>query len=380
MAGDPAHTRFNGSAGPTIGVEAELFLVDLESLDLTDGAQAILAACADDSPGDDPRIKGELLDSLIEVNTGICGDVAQVRRDLTGSIAKVRQTARELNMGLVSMGTHPFARWSDAHVSRDPRYQNILRRMEFPVRRLLIAGLHVHIGVPDGSAAVKAVNALLRYVPHFIALAANSPFWDGDTTGLASTRMKVFEGMPTTGLPPPLGGYGEFEKLVATLVRADAIESIRDIWWDIRPHPGFGTVEIRLMDAPPSINSMVLMAAFSQCLVQHLLEAPGDSGETELLPVWVVEENKWRAVRHGMAADIIIDGEGQQQALRSNLLNLLADLESTARTLGCARELEQLARAAEGREPGSIQLQRYAASGNLQAVVRGAMEDLAASL
>ena len=337
MAGDPAHTRFNGSAGPTIGVEAELFLVDLESLDLTDGAQAILAACRGD-----PGIKGELLDSLIEVNTGICSDVAQVRGDLTNSIAKVRQTARELNMGLVSMGTHPFARWSDAHVSRDPRYQNILQRMEFPVRRLLIAGLHVHIGVADGSAAVKAVNALLRYVPHFIALAANSPFWDGDATGLASTRMKVFEGMPTTGLPPPLGGYGEFEKLVATLVRADAIESIRDIWWDIRPHPGFGTVEIRLMDAPPSINSMVLMAAFSQCLVQHLLEAPADNGETEPLPVWVVEENKWRAVRHGMAADIIIDGEGH--------------------------------------EPGSIQLQRYAASGNLQAVVRGAMEDLAASL
>ncbi|MCH8328423.1 MAG: glutamate--cysteine ligase [Candidatus Marinimicrobia bacterium] len=340
-------TRFNGSPSPTIGVEAELFLVDPNTYDLVDGAPAVLSRF--DS---DPHVKAELLESMIEVNTSICDNVSAVRADLQARIGAVAKVTAEQHLGLVSMGTHPFGRWSDASVTRSDRYQGFLERMQFPVRRLLISGLHVHIGVPDGERAIAVMNGLLRYIPHFIGLSANSPFWDGELTGLASTRMKVFEGMPTGGLPPRLTDYNQFRQLVRTLKGAGAIDSVSEVWWDIRPHPGFGTVEIRLMDAVPSIGEMVSLAALSQSLVVSLLEDYETAQQLPLLPEWVVRENKWRAVRYGLGAEIIIDDEGTRQPLKEAVTELLARLEPVAQRLGCVAELTLLQEVVTAGAPG----------------------------
>lgn len=368
----PGTTFFHSSEGPTIGVESELWLVDTAGWDLTSGAPAILK----EFPGD-PTVKGELLESIIEINTGICADIGQVRSDLQDRVQAVTKVAAGQGMALISMATHPFARWTDSHVSRSKRYQDFLQRMQFPVRRLLICGLHVHIGVESGEKAVAIVSGLLRYIPHFIGLSANSPFWDGAITGLASTRTKVFEGMPNAGLPPRLTNYSEFQRFMRTLQRAQAIESIREVWWDIRPHPGFGTVEVRVFDAVPTIDAMVSLAALTQCLVVALSALYDDGQQLELLSEWIVRENKWRATRYGMDADIIVDDEGRQQALRSSVLEMLERLEPYAQELGCTEELAGVEKVANGQPPYELQLARYKETGDFKALIQAAVEDLA---
>ena len=367
----PSSTYFHVSPEPTLGVEIELFIVDSESYDLVSGAPAIL-----EKFDGDPKVKAELLESIIEINTDICHNTHEVREDLRKRLALVLEVVEKQNMNLISSATHPFAHWSDAQVTRSERYQVFLKRMQFPVRRLLITGQHVHIGVESGEKAVAIVNGLLRYIPHFIGLSANSPFWEGRMTGLTSTRMKVFEAMPTAGLPPKLTNYSEFQRFMRTLQRANAIESIREVWWDLRPHPGFGTVEIRVFDAVPTLDAMVSLTALSHCLVVGLSELYDNGQQLPALSEWVVRENKWRAVRYGLDADIIIDDEGNQQTLRSSVLEVLERLAPYADRLGCTDDLFALEKVVEGNPPYKTQLQRREESDQFETVVRGAIEDL----
>ncbi len=367
----PSSTYFHSSPGPTIGVESELWLVDTDRWDLTNGAPAILSEFPDD-----PNIKGELLESIIEINTVICETTAQVQSDLQSRLLEVAKVARKHDIALISMATHPFGRWTDAHVNRSKRYQDFLQRMQFPVRRLLICGLHVHVGVESGEKAVAIVSGLLRYIPHFIGLSANSPFWDSAPTGLASTRTKVFEGMPTAGLPPTLTNYSEFQRFMRALQRAKAIESIREVWWDIRPHPGFGTVEVRLFDAVPTIGEMVSLAALTQCLVVALSDLYDNGQQLELLSEWIVRENKWRATRYGLDADIIVDDEGSQQTLRSSISEVLERLAPYARRLDCTDDLCALEKIVEGQPPYKLQLARYEESADFTTLIQSAVQDL----
>lgn len=347
-------------------------ILDHKTRDLTSGAPVILSHFDGDE-----RVKAELLESIIEINTDICENVQQVRSDLVDKLDQVTKIAEQNGMDLMSMGTHPFARWSDAHVTRNPRYQAFLERMQFPVRRLLITGVHVHIGIESGEKAIAVVNSLRRYIPHFIGLSANSPFWDSSATGLASTRMKVFEGLPTAGLPYRLTNYTEFQRLIRTLQRANALESVRELWWDIRPHPGFGTVEVRLFDAVPSIDEMVALAALTQCMVVALSEYYDTAQQLPDLSDWVVRENKWRAVRYGIDADIIVDDEGHSQSLRSSIHEILERLEPFATRLGCTKELYTLQALADGDEPPyKKQLRRFKELGNYEAVIEAAIVDL----
>ncbi|UCH10313.1 MAG: glutamate--cysteine ligase [Fidelibacterota bacterium] len=367
----PSPTYFHASPEPTIGVEIELFIIDNDNYDLVSGAPTIL-----EQFDGDPKVKAELLESIIEINTDICHSTQEVREDLRERLASVFEVAEKQNLSLISCGTHPSAHWSDAKVTRNERYQGFLQRMQFPVRRLLITGQHVHIGVESGEKAVAIVNGLLRYIPHFIGLSANSPFWEGLVTGLTSTRMKVFEAMPTAGLPPRLTNYSEFQRFMRTLQRANAIESIREVWWDLRPHPGFGTVEIRVFDAVPTIDDMVALTALSHCLVVGLSELYDNGQQLPVLSEWVVRENKWRAVRYGLDADIIIDDEGNQQTLRSSILEVLERLTPYAERLGCTDDLFALEKVVEGQAPYKTQLQRFDESNKFEAVIQGANADL----
>ena len=256
---------FNNSQYPTIGVEVELQVLSRETLDLTPGASDILLEFQHSE-----NVKDELLKSIIEINSDICKSPDEVFSSLSKHIAKVNAVAYESGYALASLATHPFAKWEDQSVTNSKRYLSFLDRMQWPLRRLLITGVHVHIGVDSGEKAIAVTNGLLKYIPIMIGLSANSPFFGGELTGLASTRTKIFEGLPTAGLPPVLRNFSEFQKLMRTLKKAKSIESIREVWWDIRPHPRFGTVEIRVFDSVPTIEHITALSALSQLLVVML--------------------------------------------------------------------------------------------------------------
>lgn len=330
----PARIPFHGSPAPTLGVEVELQILDPQTCNLKQGSTQIL-----DRVGDHPRIKQELTQSTIEVITGICDTVADSTADLRGSMQELYTLGDELGMTFASAGTHPFGQWRDQRIFPNERYQALVDKIQWPARRLLIYGLHVHVGVGSGEKAIAVMNALTTYLPHLLALSASSPFIDFEDTGLASARSKIFEAMPTAGLPVRLDNYGEFQTFMNTLVRAGAIESVREIWWDIRPHPGFGTLEIRICDAPSTLEEIAALTALVQCLVVVLGERYEAGVPMGLLKPWIVRENKWRAARHGLDADIITDNDGHHGPLRELVPDLVRGLAPVAERLGCSAEL-----------------------------------------
>ena len=366
---------FTPSPRPTLGVEVELQIVDPVTFNLKQASPAILERL-----GGHPRVKQELTQSTVEVVTGVCETVDEAIADLAGSIADLYGLADALGVGFVSAGTHPFGQWRDQRIFPDPRYEGLVERIQWPARRLLIYGLHVHVGVSSGEKAIAVSNALTRYLPHLLALSASSPYIDFEDTGLASARSKIFEGMPTAGLPYRLANYGEFQRFMNTLVRARAIETIREIWWDIRPHPTFGTVEVRICDAPSTLREIGLLVALIQALVVTLGDRYEAGATLGILKPWIVRENKWRAVRHGLEADVIINDDGDQGPLRTLIPDLVAQLEPTAERLSGLTALREAHRVL--REGASYERQReqYARTNRLPDVVALLAEELQASV
>jgi carboxylate-amine ligase len=311
-----------------------------------------------------------LLESTVEIITGICGTVAEATADLSETLGEVSTAAGTRGLGVVCAGTHPFTDWKTQQISDNPRYHALVENMQWLARRLQIFGVHVHVGVRARDKVIPMVNALTAYIPHLLSLSASSPYWIGTDTGLASARSKVFEGLPTAGLPYQLGGWDQFESYMETLITTHTIESIREVWWDIRPHPGFGTVELRIFDGLPTLAEVGMVAALGQCLVQQF-DTQLDRGYTLPSPKgWVVRENKWRAARYGLDADIIVDATGRTMPAREALAELVDELHPVAERLGCQKELQRVLDVlAVG---ASYQRQRRAASenqGDLTAVV-----------
>jgi carboxylate-amine ligase len=363
---------FNASPSPTIGVEAELFTISRETYDLVPGAPHVLEAFPES-----PHVKEELLDCIVEVNTDICENVSAVRSDLTDKIGQVRQVADKHDLALISMGTHPFAKWKEQSVTQSLRYTNFLERMQWPVRRLIITGLHVHVGVESGEKAIAITNGMTRYIPLLIGLSANSPYFGNELTGLASTRTKIFEGLPTAGLPPILKNYSEFQKFMRTLQKANSIQSIREVWWDIRPHPGFGTVEIRVCDAVPSIEEMVNLTAFIQTLVVGLSNLYDDGAQLPILDPWIIQENKWRATRFGMDADIIMDEGGNLQNLKGAVMETIDKILPISESLQCRDEVLKLGDIVENNQsPYQRQIMQYQLENSFQDILISAIEEL----
>jgi glutamate---cysteine ligase / carboxylate-amine ligase len=335
---------FNSSERSSLGVEWELQLIDPQSRELTAGATEILADITPAGLEEHPKAKHELLQSTIEIITGICGTVAEAKADLAGTLAEVVAAADRQGLRVMCAGSHPFTRWDSQEISPKDRYAELVERMQWLARRLQIFGVHVHVGVQSPEKAIPIVNALSQYLPHFLALSASSPFWAGCDTGLASARTKVFEGMPTGGLPHQLADWAEFEEYMATLIRAGAIESVREVWWDVRPHPDFGTVELRVCDGLPTLDEIGAVAALAQCLVEQF-DTQLDRGYTLPAPTdWILRENKWRAVRYGLDAEIVVDEQGTVAPVREAIADLVEELAPVARRLGCEAELADVTR------------------------------------
>jgi carboxylate-amine ligase len=333
--------EFNPSRGATLGIEWELQLIDVETRLLRQDAREILAALpALSEAADIPKIRHELMESTIEIVTDICHTVGEAKADLTATVDQIRSVAGPRGLALACTGTHPVSDWRDAVMAPVERYAELVQQMQWLARRIQTFGVHVHVGVQSADKAIPIVNALAAYLPHFLALTASSPYWSGLDTGLASSRAIVFGSLPTAGPPHLLADWAEFEEYMATLIRAGTIRSIKEVWWDIRPHPDFGTIEIRMMDGIPTLREVGMAAALCQSLVT-LFDQQIDRGYTLPRPAaWVVRDNKWRATRYGLDAIVITDDSGSTAPLRDHLYELIRELEPVADRIGCAEELK----------------------------------------
>jgi len=364
--------KFNGSKKPTLGVELELFTVDKEKLNLIDGAPKILKHFSDNF-----FFKEELLKCIVEITTDVCNNVDEIYDDLRPKIDEAIDYCNKCNIELLSMPIHPYSRVADQSVSNNQRYISFLDRMQWPLRRLLITGIHVHVGVQTGEMAIAVVNGMRRYIPYLIALSANSPYFEGEMTGLASTRTKIFESLPNTGIPVKLTNYSEFQKLMRTLKSAKSIESIREIWWDIRPHPGYGTVEIRVCDSIPDLINIKDLAAFIQALVVGLCNHYENGTQLPYLDSWVIHENKWRATRYGMDAKLIMDEDGTQVDIKKVIKNTILALEPEVNSLDIGESMDRLINRIDSNDIYyKSQIELFKRNNSFKDVIKKNIEDL----
>ena len=358
---------FVRNESPTLGVEIELNLVDSQTMALRDGIGEVLAALPEALSG---SVKPELMQCYLEINTGVCPTVADVERDLTEKIRVVQRITESLGMRLFWSGTHPFSGWYDQAVTPNPRYLGLIDQLQTTARRLVTFGLHVHVGVDSGDKAIMVCDRILNHLPTLLALSANSPFWSGRRTGLQSYRVKVMEGLPTAGLPPLMRNWSEYTWLLNHMVATGFLKTIREIWWDVRPHHNFGTVEVRICDMPHDLAGVLAITALIQCLV-HELAREIDQGTYQFdCHPFLVRQNKWRACRHGMEARLVDPAGFEAKPARQIVRELVARLRPTGAKLGCARELESVLDMAERPTGADLQLALYDETGDLAEVVR----------
>ncbi|MCV7416771.1 glutamate--cysteine ligase [Mycolicibacterium litorale] len=363
---------FAGSPRPTVGVEWEFALVDAHTRDLSNEAATVIAEI-----GETPHVHKELLRNTVEVVTGICENSGEAMADLRNTLQTVRRIVRERGMELFCAGTHPFAKWSAQQLTDAPRYAELIKRTQWWGRQMLIWGVHVHVGVSSAHKVMPIISSLLNQYPHLLALSASSPYWDGADTGYASNRAMMFQQLPTAGLPFQFQSWPEFERFVHDQKKTGIIDHMNEIRWDIRPSPHLGTVEIRVFDGVSNIAELGALVALTHCLVVDL-DRRLDAGEQlPVMPPWHVQENKWRAARYGLDAEIILDADSNERLVTEDLDDLLTRLQPVATSLGCADELAGVADIY--RSGAGYQRQRRVAEehdGDLRAVVDALVAEL----
>ena len=325
-------TNFDASTPYTVGVEEEFQLVDSESLGLVPVIDAVLAA-RDVAGLPASSVASELSASCLEVRSPVCNTVAELATELSTSRRKVRELVEGCGARLAAAGSHPFSDAISQPITGDERYLKVVEEMGWTARMQVIYGLHIHVAVPDEEMAIRALNTLSRYVPLFVALSTNSPFWGGIDTRLSSARLKVFGLVPRSGLPPRFRSWEDFEGFVDTLVASRSIPNFSWCWWDVRPHPDLGTVELRAPDAQTEAARTASLVALAQCLVAT---ADEHSHEDPLF----TEENKWRATRDGLDAQLYDFSTGDQLGARDVARGFVDLLRPISQELGCEAELE----------------------------------------
>jgi glutamate---cysteine ligase / carboxylate-amine ligase len=332
--------RFGESDPYTLGVEEEYMLLDPESFDLVQHIETVLDAVAEHELAD--RINAELMQSVLEIATPVCRTAADVMRELTTLRSYVRDVGREQGLRVGSAGTHPFSLFERQRITAKDRYHALIDQLQYVARRELIFGMHIHVAIDDPDKAIQVVNGLLPQLAPLLAMSASSPFWRGEPTGLASSRQIVFSAFPRSGPPPRFRDYEDYAAVVGQLERTGCIADYTHIWWDIRPHPKWGTIEVRICDAVTQLEDAVAIAAYCQALVKNLCERY-DAGEE--IPTYhriLTTENKWLAARYGLEAPVMDLATGRR--IRVPIAKLvrrnLRALEPHARELGSERELE----------------------------------------
>ncbi len=286
----------------TIGIEEEYLLVDAATCDLVEAPQALMDECAEALQG---QVSPEFLQCQIEVGTKVCKTIGEAREDLSHLRRTVAKVAARHGLAPIAASCHPFSDWkAQAHTPKD-RYTGLARDLQGVARRMLISGMHVHVGIEDEDMRIDLVNQLTYFLPHLLALSCSSPFWQGQDTGLASYRLTVFDNLPRTGLPPRMGSWGEFERSVGILTDLGVIEDATKIWWDLRPSHKFPTIESRICDVAPRIEDTLTLAALTQAITRMLWRLAQKNQRWRIYDRFLVAENRWRAQRYGASEGLI---------------------------------------------------------------------------
>jgi len=344
IAGAPAASvldhRFGDSDPFTLGVEEEYMLLDPESFDLVQHIDTVLDAVQGDELAD--RINSELMQSVLEIATPVCRTAADVMRELTTLRGYVRDVADGQGLRVGSAGTHPFSLFERQRITAKDRYHALIDQLQYVARRELIFGMHIHVAVDDPDKAIQVVNGLLPHLSPLLALSASSPFWRGEPTGLASSRQIVFSAFPRSGPPPRFRDYDDYAAVVGQLERTGCIADYTHIWWDIRPHPKWGTIEVRICDAVTRLEDAVAIAAYCQAVVKALSDRYDAGDEIPTYHRILTTENKWLAARYGLDAPVMDLATGRRNRIPIAKLvrRTLRELEPYARELGSERELE----------------------------------------
>ena len=333
---------FAHSERSTLGIEWEIALVEQSSGDLVNVAGDVLQSLRGADGEDHPRITEELLLNTVELVTAVHTRVSDAVDDLQEQLSEVRAITDPLDVELMCAGTHPFAQWFDQQITDKERYHKLIDRTQWWGRNMMIWGIHVHVGVESRDKVLPLLNGLLNYYPHLQALSASSPFWAGEKTGYASNRALMFQQLPTAGLPYQFDEWSQYESYVDDMKVTGIVDDHTEVRWDIRPSPQWGTLEMRACDGLSSPEEIGAVAAFIQCLVEHMSDRL-DEGETlPTLQPWYVRENKWRAARYGLDAEIIVDAQGAEKLVTDDVRELLVTLAPIAERLDCVAELAQV--------------------------------------
>ena len=360
----------------TIGIEEEFQIVDGQG-QLKSHIETLLAA-AGGRFGD--QLKREMMQSVVEAGTKICADVSEARDEiatLRGSIAALLKPA---GLRIASAGTHPFSHWQDQDVTEAERYKILEEELQDVIRELLIFGLHVHVGIPDPELRIEVMNEARYFLPHLLAISTSSPFWLTRITGLKSYRQIIWQRFPRTGIPPEFSSYDEYENFVELLVKTKCIDDGRKIWWDLRPHATFPTIEFRVCDAATRVDETLCIAALIQAICAKLLVLRARNQGFRRYAPSLIQENKWRAVRGGMDAKLIDFGKQTEVPMRELAVELLEFVDDVVDALGSRREVEYLQTIIREGTSADRQLRAFAASGHLHAVVDHIAEETIAGV
>ncbi len=359
----------------TIGVEEEFQIVDPESGGLRSHVSELIAATA---PTMGEQVKRELHQSIVEMGTKICENVSELRDEMHRTRGELVAAAERVGLQVAAAGTHPFSNWIDQVISPGERYQNIVQELQQLARSLLIFGMHVHVAMPDPTTMIELMNTSRYFLPHLLALSTSSPFWMGRNTGLKSFRTTIFRRFPRTGVPDHFNSWSEYENYVELLVSLNCIDNAKKIWWDVRPHPNFGTLEFRVFDVPTRVEEAICIAALTQAIVVKLYRLHAKNLGFRLYPRALIEENKWRALRWGIDGKLIDFGKQIEVPMRELALELLEFVDDVVDDLGSRPAVEYLHTILKEGTSAERQLRVYEQTGDLKAVVRHIVEETGA--
>lgn len=350
----------------TVGIEEEFQLVDPETRDLRSGVSEILAS-GHERLGE--QIKKEMFQAMVEVGTAICPDVGEARREVVRLRREVSNLAESAGLRLVAAGTHPFADWQDLDVTDDSRYLSLTQDLQDIARSIAVYGLHVHVGVNDRDLAIELMNEVRYFLPHILALSTNSPFWTGRDTGLKSYRSIIWGRMPRSGIPDLFNSWDDYMHFVETLLRTNSIDEPKKIWWDIRPHPRFNTLEFRVCDMPTRVVDTVCLAALFQSVVAKLTRLRARNLGFRIYQRALINENRWRAIRYGIDGDLIDFGQVREIPMRDLALELLEFVDEVVDDLGSREALQTVHEILREGTGADRQRRVFEETGDLRAVV-----------
>lgn len=350
----------------TIGVEEEFQIVDPNTRDLRPHVEQMLAS---GDPGLTENIKREMMQSMIETVTPVCEDVEHARQEVIRLRKGVTELAARTGLAVVAAGAHPFSLWQSQLITQDDRHKVLEEDLQDVVRSILIFGLHVHVHIPDRDLMIEVMNEARYFLPHLLALSSNSPFWQGRATGLKSYRTIVWQQFPRTGIPSTFNSWAEFEGFINTLIATNCIDNGKKIWWDLRPHPFFSTLEFRVCDMMTNVNDAMMIVAFFQAIVAKLCKLREQNVGFRIYDRALIMENKWRAARYGIDGQLIDFGKKVEVPMRQLAVELLQFVDDVADDLGSRAALNHVYKVIERGTGADQQLEVYQRTGDLNEVV-----------